>query len=324
MKLNGKSSAWPSIKPTADVPKRISKMKIAVLLGGPSSERAVSLKSGAAVAEALKKLGASPVKILVGRDTSWLARLKRARPDFVFIALHGKYGEDGAAQSELESRGFAYCGSGPAASALAMDKAETKRVLEASGIRTPAGRIARRGMKVPAASFPCVVKPSDEGSAVGVSIARSRKELLKAVKSALKYSSSALIEKYIPGVEITAAVLDGKCLPLIEIVPKGSFYDYRSKYSPGMSDHIVPARITPAAAREASKIAVRSFRRLGCRAFGRVDMKVAPDGRIYVFEVNTIPGLTSTSLFPDAARAAGISFEHLIERMIRASLLSFA
>lgn len=320
MSANKKRIARPPIKPSDKIPKHISKMKIAVLLGGPSSERAVSLRSGAAVSGALKKLGATPVEILVGRDTSWLARLKRARPDFVFIALHGKYGEDGAAQAELESAGFRYCGSGPAASALAMDKAETKRVLEASGIRTPAGQIARRRTKITATTFPCVVKPSDEGSAVGVSIARNRRELSKAVKSALKYSSTALIEKYIPGVEITAAVLDGECLPLIEIVPKGSFYDYRSKYSPGMSDHIVPARIASAAAQEASKIATKSFRALGCRAFGRVDMKVAPDGRIYVFEVNTIPGLTATSLFPDAARAAGISFERLIELMIRASL----
>ncbi|MDI6756577.1 MAG: D-alanine--D-alanine ligase, partial [Endomicrobiia bacterium] len=239
---------------------RVAKMKVAVLKGGPSSERAVSLRSGSAVTKSLKNLGAIPSEILVGRNASWLERLEKIRPDFVFIALHGKYGEDGGAQAELQTAGFRYCGSGPAASALAMDKAASKKIFEAVGIPTPRWALARKDTRIPDAAFrigfPAVVKPSDEGSAVGVAIVKNRLELKKAVAGALKYSRTAIIEKYIPGVEITAAVLDGKCLPIIEIIPKGEFYDYHSKYSPGMSDHIVPARISRQAKREAARLAL--------------------------------------------------------------------
>lgn len=316
----------------------IRKMKIAVLYGGPSSEREVSLKSGAAVITALKNLGVKKIfPIIVNRDARWITKLSSEKPDFVFIALHGKYGEDGTVQSVLEFLGIPYCGSRCGASFLAMNKLYTKKIFRSEGLPIPPGFTARRPdtpsensriteelykQAIKKLGDNVVIKPIDEGSAVGVSlVGKSFKDFQKALKLAWKFSPEAIVEKYIPGVEITVGILDGKALVPIEIIPRGKFYDYKSKYGANMSTHIIPPTgITPETQTRCRSLALKAFKALDCRAFARVDMRVTSDGKIYLLEVNTIPGLTSTSLLPDAAKYEGIDFEALIEKMILSSM----
>ncbi len=254
-----------------------------------------------------------------------------SRPDIVFIALHGKGGEDGAVQGMLEMLGIPYTGSGVLASALAMDKAMTKRLLRTAGIPVIADMQIRRGQLPDAASlieqverslggFPIFVKPNAEGSTFGCSLVNAAEELAPAVETALRYDALALIEKYMRGIEITVGVLGNaagptEALPVIEIVPKGVFYDYESKYAAGGSDHIIPARIPEAQLRQAQQIALRCHELLGCRGMSRTDMIVSGD-QLCVLEINTIPGMTPTSLLPQAAAHAGISFTDLLDRLI--------
>lgn len=300
------------------------------MCGGWSAEREISLKSGEAVYRALLEKGWDAVKVDVGPDVA--GELRAARVDVAFIALHGKGGEDGSIQGLLEIMGIPYTGPGILASALAMNKAATKRMLVAEGLPTPpsltleqgagdlralAGRVLRE------MSLPVVVKPATQGSSVGMEIVRGEEGLESALAGAFRYDPVVLVEKFIPGTEVTAAVLGNArpvVLPLIEIVSAKGVYDYEAKYTPGMSDHLIPPRLADGVQRRVAEIALAAYKLLGCRGFSRVDFIVGEDLQPYVLEVNTIPGLTEVSLFPDAARAAGISFGDLVERLIALAL----
>lgn len=306
------------------------KLKVGVLMGGWSSERAVSLVSGQKAAEALKKAGFS-VAILdltsTDRNEKKLAaRLKKARLDAALIALHGGYGENGGIQSLLERLRIPYTGSGPLACGLAMQKACAKLVLEANAVPTaPWQALERktsndnRGKEV-ILKLPLVVKPADGGSAIGVTIARKKEQLSPALKTAFKTSQWAVVEKFIEGVEVTAGVLEDKALPLIEIVPANDFYDYDAKYTPGRSKHVIPARLSKAVTKKVQAAALKAGRVLGCRDFYRVDLIVPKKGGPQVLEVNTVPGMTGTSLFPEAAAKAGTPFPKLLKRLVLLAL----
>ncbi len=250
------------------------------------------------------------------------------RPDIAFIALHGKGGEDGSIQGLLELLGIPYTGSGVLAGALAMDKAMTKRMLRAEGIPVPdevlVWRSAQpaeadlRSMVADRLGLPAIVKPNREGSTIGCRVVHEAEGLADAVADALQYDDAALIEQFVPGVEITVGLIGNRSprvLPLIEIVAKSGFYDYEAKYAPGGSEHVIPARISDLAARRARDYAQRTHDLVGCRGMSRVDMIVTGD-QPCVLEINTIPGMTPTSLLPDAARAAGIGFSELLDRII--------
>lgn len=297
-------------------------MRITVLAGGDSPEREVSLASGRAVASALENLGHQVTFVDPGADLPIV--LKESVPDFVWIALHGDTGENGTLQGLLDWLGLPYNGSGVLASALAMDKVISKRLFLAEGIPTPAYRVA---VAVPsplvceewtgAIGLPVVVKPADGGSTVGVTIVHRVAELAPAVALALRYGKQVLVEQYIPGQEITVTLLDGLVLPPIEIVPEGrEFYDYEAKYAPGGSRHLMPPNLSEPVLKASIDAAYRACSVLGSRSLVRADVRIDPEGRPWVLEVNTLPGMTATSLAPEAARAVGISFEQLLERMI--------
>ncbi len=301
--------------------KQTAKLNIAVLYGGPSSEREISMKSGTAVINALNNLGIKNIPVVVNKDLDWIDRIKKSGADFVFIALHGRFGEDGTVQSILDFLKIPYSGSGVVASAVSMNKLKAKEIFVANNIPTPKWAVLSKNVLTPPKlKYPVVVKPVSEGSAIGVSIAKNRKDIKPSLKKAFRYGDKAMLEEYVDGTEITVAILGRKALPVIEIVPRGKFYDFRSKYQIGMSDHIIPARIPEKVLKVSQKIAMKTFDALGCRAFGRADMKVSTKNKIYVLELNTIPGMTQTSLLPEAAKAAGMSFDKLILEMIKQSL----
>jgi D-alanine-D-alanine ligase len=298
----------------------IKNNRIAVVYGGRSSEREISLLSGKAVLAALKELGADVVGIDAGTDLP--LQLKKQRVDFAYLALHGPLGEDGTVQGLCEVMGIPYSGCGVLASALAMDKVFTKRILDAQGLPTPKWRIFRRGDARPSLpmQLPVVVKPATQGSAIGVSVVKKKTSFAKALSQSFALEETAIVEEYISGTEVTAGILGRAALPVIEIVPAHEFYDFTSKYQPGKSQHLIPPRLSSAVIRRVQDLAVRTFDALGCRAMARVDMIVDRNGRPWILEVNTIPGMTETSLFPDAARAAGLSFEALVLKIIEHSL----
>ncbi|RLD95553.1 MAG: D-alanine--D-alanine ligase [Aquificota bacterium] len=306
----------------------MEKMRIALLLGGPSSEREVSLKTGGAVASALRKKGLDVVELDVGEDLSKLVEdLKRVEPQVVFIALHGAFGEDGVIQGVLEYLGLSYTGSGVLASALAMDKLASKRLFSYHGIPVPRYTIFRReGWTLPGEvpleelSYPLVVKPAAEGSTIGVSIVDKEEVLEAALRKAYKYGDTVLVEEYIEGREITVGILGDEPLPVIEIIPETGFYDYRAKYTPGLTRYEVPAKLPRDMALMVQDMALLAHRALGCKDVSRVDFRLSEDGTPYVLEVNTIPGMTETSLLPKAAAAAGISFEELVLRILESAL----
>ncbi len=313
----------------------MSKVRVAVLMGGHSNERDVSLSTGRQIMAALTRdqytiegidTGADP------QDIRWIERLIETRPDVAFIALHGRGGEDGTLQGMLEQMGIRYTGSGVLASALAMDKDKTKRLLVGEGVPVPSGIVLSRDAPEDArnraimvdeqAGFPCIVKPVHEGSAIGCAIVRNEGELSAAIDAVFALDTHALIETYLRGTEITVGILGTETpqiLPIIEIVPRGRFYDYDSKYAPGGSEHIIPARISRNASDLAAKYAEQAHALLGCRGMSRVDMIVEGD-QPWFLEINTIPGMTPTSLLPDAARSAGIPFPKLLDRIIEDAL----
>ena len=286
------------------------------------------LASGAAAAEALpardRELPAQ-MQDQMNRGSSALAPATGALSgegiDVAFIALHGPWGEDGKIQAVLETFGIPYTGSGVLASALAMDKVMAKTVLAASGIDVPRGVVVTNASDRPAIAPPSVVKPVENGSSVGVSMIDDPKDYPAAIAEALKFDRRALVEERIAGTELTVGVIgpdDGlQALPVIEIVPKRAFFDYRAKYDSGLSDEICPARVPDAVAKRAQDIAIRAHRALGCRAISRTDLiwSQATD-RMVALEVNTMPGMTANSLVPKAARVAGISFPDLVERLV--------
>jgi D-alanine-D-alanine ligase len=292
------------------------RIRVAVLLGGQSAERDVSFSTGRQIMAAL-----SPDRYdawQVDAATELMTLLDR-RPDIVFIALHGPRGEDGTVQGFLEMLNLPYTGSGVLASALAMDKARFKRLLRAEEIPTPWCRCIRSLEEAPdELPMPLVVKPNRQGSSFGMSIAHSPADVPAAVELALRYDREVLLEEFAAGKEITVSCLgnrDPRPLPSIEIVPKGEFYDFASKYEPGGSRHIIPAGISSTARDRAAQYARRCHLLLGCRGMSRTDMIVDGDD-VVVLEVNTIPGMTPTSLLPHAAAAAGISFPELLDRLI--------
>ncbi len=310
----------------------MSKPKVAVLLGGRSKEREVSLITGGEVYKALIQGGYPAFKIDL--DENLVENLKKEQPGIVFIALHGRCGEDGAVQGVLEILGIPYTGSGVLASAISLNKVAAKRMFKAEGIPTAefcaltqrvfkANRLKVAKELADSLGFPLVIKPASEGSTFGMSIVKDEKPLLGALEEAFKYDDEVLAEKFIEGTEITVGVLGNDepwPLPTLEITHSREMYDYKAKYTAGMSGHIIPARISKERRERAQKEAVRVHRVLYCSGFSRVDFIVSSDGTPYVLEVNTIPGMTPLSLFPDAARAAGIEFPELIEKIVEFAL----
>jgi D-alanine-D-alanine ligase len=299
--------------------------KVAVLYGGRSSEREISLKTGAACAEALRARGHDVT--LVDVDLQIAARLRDARIDVAFVALHGRFGEDGCVQGLLESMGIPYTGSGVAASAMGMDKVVSKALFQALGLAVipyrafapdRAGAITSSDLPF---ALPCVVKPAGEGSSVGVQIVKEGARLAAACLEAAKYKGDVVVERYVKGVEVNVAVLEGKALGAIEIQPANEFYDYAAKYTAGTTQYFYPPRLPDAHVKRLLEAAEAAHRGLGCAGVSRVDFIVAPDGTPYVLEVNTLPGMTSTSLVPKIAKGVGISFEELCDRILDSAAL---
>ena len=302
--------------------------RVVVLMGGRSAEREVSLNTGAQVTEALRS-GGHDVLEVDAAATDFIERVRDAAPDAVFICLHGRYGEDGTVQGLLELLDIPYVGSGVLASALAMDKVMSKYFFEHAGLPTPDYVVLRCGDTVDIAEITrelgdrTVVKPANEGSAIGVTIAHAPHELPAAIDEAFIHDDTVLVERFVAGVEITVGVLGNEnpaALPTLEIVPENEFYDYDAKYVPGLSRHIIPARVSDEINAECSRVALAAHLLLGCRGMSRTDVIVAEDGSIQLLEVNTIPGMTKTSLLPDAAAAAGIDFPDLCTRLVEYAL----
>jgi D-alanine-D-alanine ligase len=299
--------------------------KIGVLYGGLSAERSVSLKSGTAVHQALVAQGYHAVAIDVGHDLT--DALKSEQIDAAFIALHGRYGEDGCVQGLLELLQIPYTGSGVLASALAMHKLYSKQTFAANGILTAPFRCYRRGEAVRLAELPfglpLVVKPVQEGSSVGVSIVKEADQLAAALELAFRHDEEILVEQFIKGQEVQVGILDNRPIGAIEIVPKNEFYDFEAKYTDGMAEHIFPARLDAALYEKVQQVGLAAHQSLGCRGYSRVDLLVTQDGDCYVLEVNTLPGMTSLSLFPEiAAKGAGLPFEKLVATIIASASLS--
>ena len=302
--------------------------RIGVLLGGLSAERDISLKTGEAIVEALRSRGHDVVPIYVDRD---IDRVLRATPiDVAFIALHGKYGEDGCVQGLLEMMGIPYTGSSVLASALAMDKLKAKEMFrlhnvptapyyEVSGAITNAELEERHG----SFGFPVMVKPRREGSSFGISRANSFEELRVAVELARKHDDSVIVERFVKGKEVQVGILNGRVLGAIEIVPKRSFFDYQAKYTKGMSEYYFPARLAPTRYQGILRLAERAHLALGCTGATRVDMIVTEGENEYVLEVNTMPGMTPTSLLPKIASGCGIDFATLCEDILKTAKLSY-
>jgi D-alanine-D-alanine ligase len=292
--------------------------KVGVLAGGPSNEREVSLRSGKAVYEALIGCGCDAILLDVKDDICDI--IKRSAIDMAFIALHGRFGEDGAVQRILEDMGVPYTGSGVEASRLALDKIATKNVFLGCGIPAPRYTVFEKGdfsaKSAHAMGWPVVVKPQFEGSSIGLSIARDEGSLIRAVEKAFEYGDKVLLEEYINGRELTVGILGDKALPVIEIVTSQGVYDYEAKYKDPDTKYLVPAPIEEKFAKLAGLLGEKSHRSLGCRSFSRVDMMMDKTGRIFVLEVNTIPGMTERSLLPKAAAAAGIDFGALCVKLL--------
>lgn len=295
--------------------------RIGVLMGGRSSEREISLKSGRAVFEALKNSGCNVVSLEVFQETEEEIRrlVGQQAIDIVFIAMHGGFGEDGRLQHILEKIRVPYTGPQEQASRLAMDKAASHQLFKKAGLRVPNCCIGRRPLNPLSLIFlryPVVVKPSRQGSSIGISFVHFRNQLKEAMDLAFKFDDIVLIEEFIKGREITVAVLDGRALPIVEIVSKKQFFDYQAKYEKGFTEYIVPAALDPKTALRVQRDAVKAYETLGCRHLSRIDMIVAKDGTPYILEVNTIPGFTERSLFPKAAAAAGMNFDQLCAKLV--------
>ena len=283
--------------------------KIGVLMGGISSEREISLKTGDAIFNALINRGYNAIKIDVDED--FIKKIFNYNIDIAFIALHGKYGEDGIIQGILEYAKIPYTGTSVLGSAISMNKVITKRLFQSLGIPTPEFWLNKKDIRLPA-----VVKPVSEGSTIGISIVKHISELENAIENAKKFSNRIFFEEYIEGKEITVSVLCGKALPVIEIRPKKGFYDYDSKYTKGMTEYVIPAEIDKNLENLVKSQSELIFKEFECRGAIRVDYMVR-ENRAYALEVNTIPGMTPTSLLPKAARFIGMSFEDVVEEILK-------
>ncbi|MCK9572081.1 MAG: D-alanine--D-alanine ligase [Candidatus Omnitrophica bacterium] len=298
--------------------------KVGVLMGGTSSEREISLKSGSAVLEALKGANVNAVGIdIKNEDLLWISQvLKSEALDCAFIALHGRFGEDGQIQKILEDCDIPYTGSGVQASALAMDKIASLKVLHDSGLRIPRWQALHKEDYLQNADiklqigFPLVVKPANHGSSIGLSIIH-RPELLEgALELAFRYDQRVVIQEYIKGRELTVGVLDEQALAVVEIITKNAYFDFQAKYQPGLTEYIVPAKLDQRIGKNVQDAGLRAHQALGCSGCSRTDIILSPDSLIYLLEVNTIPGMTATSLLPKAAKVLGISFSGLCLKLL--------
>ncbi|MBA4372384.1 MAG: D-alanine--D-alanine ligase [Thermodesulfovibrio sp.] len=302
--------------------KMLKKIKIGVLMGGQSAEREVSLRSGAAVVGALTSRGYAVKAIDAGPDL--VSVLKKEKIGLAFIALHGGHGENGALQGMLEIMGIPYTGSGVLASALAMDKEASKKIFLYHGIPVPACRIVRqqefraKGFRVATGfKLPWVVKPATEGSSVGVEIVKTMDAAGKAVKKAFAYGSAVVIEQYIKGKEVQIAILNDRPIGGVEVRPSLEFYSYEAKYTAGLTEYVIPPVVDSRTYKKAEEAALAAHRALGCSGATRVDLIVDDRKKLFVLEVNTIPGMTETSLLPKIAAAAGMAFPLLIEKIMQ-------
>jgi D-alanine-D-alanine ligase len=324
-------------------------MRITVLLGGTSAERDVSLASGLRMAHALRSRGHDVIAVdtahgaltagdeaallrgglmkTVPPDVQQLVRLERALParlgqlppsDVIVLALHGGRGEDGTIQALLDLTGIPYTGSGHMASALAMDKDLSKQLFRQAGVPTPAWRMAPVDSSdvMMHLGYPCIVKPSKQGSTVGLSLVRASDELQPAIDLAAQHDDEVMVEEFIAGRELTVAILGDTALPVGEIIPAHELYDYECKYTPGMAREVFPADLTPAQTAKVQELALRAFRALKLRGCARIDFRMSVAGEFYCLEANTLPGMTQLSLVPQAAAAAGISFPELCDRIV--------
>lgn len=296
--------------------------RIGVLMGGPSSERKISLKSGKAVYESLRQEGLDVVAIDITSDDLALTskQISSYKIDVAFIALHGRFGEDGALQYILEKLSIPYTGSGVKASRLALDKVSSHHIFQIHKLSVPRYQVINRFSKASTTlidkfKFPLVVKPATQGSSIGLSIIENKQRLVQAVDFAFRFDEQVIIEEYIKGREITVGVLDAVALPIVEIVPRRRFFDYEAKYTPGVTKYLIPAQLGANTARAVKEAALSAHGCLGCFGFSRVDM-ILRDKEPFVLEVNTIPGLTETSLLPKAASAVGINFSQLCIKLI--------
>jgi D-alanine-D-alanine ligase len=328
-------------------------MKVAVLMGGRSAEREVSFSTGRGIATSLRSLGhdvtsidaADGILLPAGDELEGARSLEAVRrlphvamlaalqvpavrdADVVFIALHGTYGEDGTVQAALELAGKVYTGSGVLASALAMDKAMSKRVFEREALPTPHWMLLEAGVPGSAldvsllGGFPLVVKPNAEGPTIGLSIVRQPGKLEAAITRAAEHDTQVLVEQYIEGRELTVAVIGEIAYPIVEIEPKSGFYDYTAKYTKGMTTYTCPAKLEKELSRHVRDLAVEAAQALGCLGVARVDLRLNEDDEPYILEVNTLPGMTATSLVPKIAAGLGISFADLCERLLEGASL---
>ena len=295
--------------------------KIAVLMGGPSSEREVSLSSGKAMFAACTALGYDAISVEFENDIlSHLDTLKSV--DIVLIALHGGIGENGRIQGMFESLGIRYTGSDALSSAICMDKHISKLLAEDVGIATPRWKRIRKGQSIYKNEFdyPFVVKPNSEGSTIGLTIVHNENDYDSAVEEAFKYDDEILIEEFISGKEITVSIVGEDVLPIIEIRPEHGLYDYECKYTKGMTEYICPAELNEDLTKRIKQTAFEVYKLLKCRHYGRVDLRLDNNNQHWFLELNTLPGMTDTSLVPKAAKATGISFEQLIGKIIKQSL----
>lgn len=304
----------------------LKKKRVAVLMGGRSGEREISLRSGEGVLNSLKRQGFWAIGLDTDKDLA--ANLRREEIDVVFIVLHGRFGEDGCIQGMLEMLGLAYTGSGVLASALAMNKVASKKIFNATNVATPRFWVIEkdRGLEEQTQEIlreihlPLIVKPTSEGSSLGVKTIKKREELLPTIREVIEVYRDAFVEEFIYGTEVTVGILKEEVLPILELVPKSEFYDYKAKYTEGMTEFIIPARLAESVYKETQMMALSAHKVLGCHGFSRVDILVSKDGVPYVHDVNTIPGLTELSDLPAQAKAHGLDYDELILRMLETAL----
>ena len=305
--------------------------KVLVLMGGVSTEREVSLKSGEGVYGALIEAGFNAVKLDVTYDN--ISEIQKIKPDVAFIALHGKGGEDGSIQGLLEWMNIPYTGPGISASSICMDKILTKKLMIQSGIRTPEflefyvndgfsyDKIEKSIES--ALGFPVVLKSSCQGSSIGVEIVKEKAQLRSVIDSLVSYGDSILAEKFVEGIEVTVPIMgnnEPSVLPIIEILSENEFYDYESKYTSGMSHHLIPARIGDDVKKRIEETAIQAYRAAGCRGLSRIDFIIDKNNTPYFIEINTSPGMTGVSLFPESAKYAGIEFPQLVDKIVKLAL----
>lgn len=316
---------------TADRP-LLTRARIAVLMGGQSPEREVSLRTGTAVHRSLSRRGYDAVTIDVG--PTLYRDLQEQKIEIAFISLHGPGGEDGVIQGFLETVGIPYTGSSLQANALGMHKVTTKTILAAHKIPVPAGTVIKRGEKVPSGTalrsarlrWPVVVKPASQGSTIGVTIVRKPSQWSEALELAHRYDREAMVEAYIPGHEVTVSLIGSgegapMVLPAVEIVAPEGFYDFSAKYEKGKTQYLCPAPLSAAITKQIRTLALKTYQVMGCDGAIRVDFRITPRGRPYVLEINTVPGMTETSLLPMAAAQAGIDYDELTERILQSALV---